>query len=176
MRIFLSKLNIMCNVQADHLAGDYMNHHGKPRLISPLLPAAKCSILIGQTSHHGHYTTSVGCAASLPLLFQYFEKTHQWATAWDTFQLAANNYTSTDNHLLKLVYDKLPTQMHKSRSDGQLPSKCHNWDHPETFDHLMKCDTLWQMHSDKNYPMPSNNTALLIVLQKLLISPLSKPY
>ena len=58
---------------------------------------------------------------------------------WKVFNQAANTYYTTDNHLLKLVHDQLPTQKHKSYSANWVSSKCRYCDQPETFEHLMKC-------------------------------------
>lgn len=80
-------------------------------------------------------------------LYAYLAKQHSWTTTetareihWEAFQQAANNYTSTDNHLMKLVYDQLPTRHHRSRFEKWTTSTCRHCDQDETFVHLMQCD------------------------------------
>jgi hypothetical protein len=137
------------NVDADRLATDYLNGSPTPRPLSPLLPTARCSLRIRNETIHGHYSKAIREATSLPPLFAYLRSTFQWShdtiksIQWDWFQLAANNYDQSDNHLMKLIYDQLPTQAHKSKQGGQtwLSPNCRHCNlHLETFDHLLRCD------------------------------------
>jgi hypothetical protein len=100
---------------------------------------------IGTTTHCAHFTKVIRQAVALPTLFKYLSTKYSWSSTtsadvdWDTFQAAANNYKASDNHLLKLVYNQLPTCKHKSKSESWVPSKCRYYPHPETFNHLMQC-------------------------------------
>jgi len=136
------------NVDADHLATDYMEANPARRKISPLLPTARCILQIRNKTIHGHYTTAIREAASIPELFGYLRGKHRWTKQtlsniqWKWLTLAANNYEHSDNHVMKLVYDQLPTPAYKSKNGGQpwLQINCrHCNQHPETFDHLLRC-------------------------------------
>jgi hypothetical protein len=133
------------NVEADDLADQFMQQYGKPRMISPLLPAAKCTLQIGTTTRCAHFTKAIRQAVALPELFAYLATKYTWSPSthadvdWDTLQAAANNYQASDNHLLKLVYDQLPTRKHKSKSESWVQSQCRHCTHPKTFYHLMQC-------------------------------------
>jgi hypothetical protein len=114
-------------------------------MISPLLPAAKCMLQIGTTTHCSHFTKVIRQAVALPALFTYLSSKYSWYSRtradidWATFQAAANNYKASDNHLLKLVYNQLPTRKYKSKSEAWVPSQCRYCAQPETFNHLMQC-------------------------------------
>jgi hypothetical protein len=108
------------NIRADELADIYMEIYNPSHLLSPLLPAARCNFAIAHTTHQGHYTKAIRHQLALPPLFEFLRGRRHWrdgvetTIAWNSFQEAANNYHTTDNHLMKLVYDKLPTRKRKS--------------------------------------------------------------
>jgi hypothetical protein len=119
---------------------------GRPRLTTPLMPTTRCILDIDNVSHQGHYRKVIRHTVAVPPLHQYLSKKFGWSANivsdidWDTFKLAANNYQATDNHLLKLVYDLLPTRKQKSYASAWVPATCRYCDQPETFEHLLKCD------------------------------------
>jgi hypothetical protein len=134
------------NVQADDLADQFMMHqYRKARMLSPLLPAAKYMLQIDTRTHCAHFTKTIRQAITLPELFAYLATKYAWSPRthanvdWDTLQAAANNYQASDNHLLKLVYNQLPTRKHNSKSESWVPSQCRHCTHPENFNHLMQC-------------------------------------
>lgn len=107
-----------------------------------LMTQTKCMIHIQGVALTGHYTSSIRHAAAEPALHSYLLKRHNWEhdtindIDWDIFRHANRNYSSTDIHLLKLVHDKLPTNLQKSRYFPWVSSKCHFCEEPETFEHL----------------------------------------
>lgn len=136
------------NVDAGRLATEFLETNLDIRRISPLVPSAKCLLHIRNASIHSHYTKQIREAASIHDLFDYLRRKYDWSKQiiktiqWDWFQLAANNYSHTDNHLTKLVYDQLPTQVYKSKQGGQkwLSPSCRLCNQElETFDHLLRC-------------------------------------
>ena len=48
-------------------------------------------------------------------------------------------YPAANRHLLKLIYNQLPTRSKKAQWDPSVPSTCHYCSHEQTFDHLMRC-------------------------------------
>jgi len=137
------------NVDADRLADEFLETHSSPRPKSPLVPKARCLLQVRDKTVHGHYTETIREAASLHDLFGYLRHKFKWTKQviqnikWEWFRLAANNYSHTDNHLTKLVYDQLPTQAYKSKQGGQtwLSPNCRLCQQePETFDHLLHCN------------------------------------
>lgn len=126
-----------------------MNLNSRPRPVSPIPDSARCSLLIKNTSVHGHYVEAIRDAASLPDLYGYLRKKFNWtrdtcnSISWPWFKSAAKTYHHTDNHLMKLVYDHLPTRQVKNKKSGQswIPDTCKFCEiEPETFDHLLKCN------------------------------------
>ena len=137
------------NVDADRLAEEYMEANPNRRTISPMVPSARCLLQLRNDTIHGHYTDKLREAASLPDLFGYLRHKYQWTKQaiqniqWEWFRLASKNYPHTDNHLMKLVYDHLPTQAYKSKQGGQTwlsPNCRHCQQEPETLDHLLRCN------------------------------------
>lgn len=137
------------NIDADKLAEDYMKANSRQRPISPLTNSARCNLIIKGASIHGHYTTAIRDASCLPEYYGYLRSKFRWTKEtlstinWNWFQIAARNYQHTDNHLMKLVYDQLPTRYVKSKKTGQswIPETCRFCEiEPETFDHLLKCN------------------------------------
>ena len=138
------------NVTADELATDYIDKHPQPRNISPLLPATSCTLHLGLRTVNGGYTQAIREAASLPELFGYLKAKYKWTNTtqldigWTWFQRAASNYKDhSNNHLMKLVYDKFPTNSTKHTSGGQswIPRTCRYCNlADETFHHLLKCN------------------------------------
>jgi hypothetical protein len=137
------------NIDADHLAEEYIDAHPHERPLSPLVPAARCLFQLRNETIHGHYNNKIREAASIPDLHRYLRRKHNWNNQttrniqWEWFRLAANNYSHTDNHLTKLVYEQLPTQAHKSKQGGHtwLSPNCRHCNQAlETFDHLLRCD------------------------------------
>lgn len=61
------------NIYADELADDAMTEDSRERIRSPLLPAARCQLVIRGRSLHGNYTKSIREAASMP---DYFSSTN----------------------------------------------------------------------------------------------------
>jgi hypothetical protein len=115
----------------------------------PPLPTARCLLYIRNKPIYSHYTRHIREAASLPDLHGYFRRRYKWTKAviadvqWHWFQSAVRTYSHSDNHLMKLVYDQLPTTAQKNKTGGQpwLPCLCRHCDaEPETFDHLLQCD------------------------------------
>ena len=153
------------NIQADELADVYLHTTtAQSRLRSPLLPASKCSLEINKISFQAHYTRAIRHAASVPKLHKYLRRKFQWSKQiissidWDTFQLAANNYSTTDNHLLKLVYDQLPTRQHKAKFEPWVSTNCHYCDQEESFQHLLVCDNPISSHFRKQLILDINTT------------------
>lgn len=137
------------NIHADSLATEYMQSNSRHRPISPITNSARCSLTIKRNTIHGHYTEAIRDAASLPELYGYLRRKHQWTKdtfqtiSWPWFTRAAKSYTHTDNHLMKLVHDQLPTRYTKCKKTGQswIPETCRFCElEPETFEHLLKCD------------------------------------
>ena len=137
------------NVDADRLAEEYMEANPNRRTISPMVPSARCLLQLRNDTIHGHYTDKLREAASLPDLFGYLRHKYQWTKQaiqniqWEWFRLASKNYPHTDNHLMKLVYDHLPTQAYKSKQGGQTwlsPNCRHCQQEPETLNHLLRCN------------------------------------
>jgi hypothetical protein len=132
------------NIRADELADIYMELCNPSHLLSPLLPAARCNFAIGGITQQGHYTKVIRHQVALPSLYEYLRGRHHWrkgiehSIAWESFQEAANNYHQTDNHLMKLVYDKLPAGKQKSVAAKYVPAACRHCEAPETFDHIMR--------------------------------------
>jgi hypothetical protein len=113
-----------------------------------ILPSARCTLQIRNQPIYSNYTKHIREAAALPDLHSYLRRRYKWSKTissdiqWRWFQSAVRTYSHTDNHLMKLVYDYLPTRMTKSKAGGQswLPCVCqHCHTHPETFDHLLQC-------------------------------------
>ena len=130
-------------VRADALAGEYpimVDKAVRPK--TWLMPSTKCCLSIQGTDHHGHYQNAIRRAVAIPTLHRYLEKRHHWNTEtthtidWDSFQTAARTYPGSRNHLLKLVYDKLPTNLYRSRYDKSKSARCHFCNEFETFEHL----------------------------------------
>jgi hypothetical protein len=106
-------------------------------------------LFIKGISIHGHYIEAIRDAASLPELYGYLRKKFNWSRdtfrtiSWKWFKSAAKTYTQSHNHLMKLVYDQLPTCHVKHKKSGQswIPDNCRFCDlETETFEHLLKCD------------------------------------
>jgi hypothetical protein len=133
------------NIRADELAEEYMLEYQPTHTLSPLLPACRCNFNIGPITHQGHYVREIRKTVALPALYAYLRRHNGWPSdtesevEWDFFQEAADNYAASDNHLLKLVFDQLPTLKHKSKSYEWVSSTCKHCDQPESFDHLMRC-------------------------------------
>ena len=104
------------NIRADHLAGDYcVMVEARVRPQSPIMTQTKCVLYLQEKALHGHYESALRRSVAEPEFFQYLQKRHGWSSTtttlidWELFRKAARNFPSTDIHLLKLVYDKLPT-------------------------------------------------------------------
>jgi hypothetical protein len=137
------------NVTADQLSDEFMVANPRSRPLSPITHSARCTLIIKGATIHSHFTKAIRDASSLPELYGYLRAKFQLTKEifqtinWTWFQTAACNYNHTDNHLMKLVYDQLPTRYTKSTKGGQswLPVTCRFCDlEPETFEHLLKCD------------------------------------
>lgn len=123
------------------------HRHATPPLAA--LPSARCIFHIRDKPVYSNYTKNIREAASLPDLHGYFRRKYKWSKSviagiqWQWFQSAVRTYSHSDNHLMKLVYDQLPTTVQKNKTGGQpwLPCLCrHCAVEPETFDHLLRCD------------------------------------
>jgi hypothetical protein len=128
--------------------------------ISPqLLREARCLLRIRAKPIYAQYTKHIREAASLPELYGYFRRRYKWTKEilddiqWPWFKAAVRTYSHNDNHLMKLIYDQLPTRVMRNKTGGQpwLPCTCpHCSIHPETFDHLLQCD-----HEHSQYQISS---------------------
>ena len=136
------------NIAADKLATEYMNQHPTPRPISALVPSARCLLQIKNATIHEQHNPRVREAVALPDLYSYLKEKYAWDQPiindinWKWFSTAATRYSHTDNHIMKLVYDQLPTRTRKAKTGGEkwIPSICHHCNaEPETFDHLLRC-------------------------------------
>ena len=135
------------NIRADQLAGEVHNSpQSTPQQHSntPLMHHTKCILYIGREAHHSHYSHNIRRAAATPAYQDYLKKRQGWTKAtyndvdWESFQAAARTYHSAEVHLLKLVYDKLPTNSNKAKYQPWISPKCHFCDQPETFTHLCR--------------------------------------
>jgi hypothetical protein len=139
-----------------------MHFDPSERPLSHLLPASKCLLQIRNATIHGQFTKAIRTAASIPDLFGYYKSKNKWSHQtlhsinWQWFQSAANNYTQyTDNHLMKLVHDKLPTTNTKVKTGGQHwinPICCICQSSPETFQHLLRCNHPLGHHFQTHLP------------------------
>lgn len=138
-----------------------MQTNSRYRPISPNTDSALCSLLIKGKTIHGHYIEAIRDAASLPELHGYLRQKYKWTKdtsntiAWPWFKTAANNYQQTDNHLMKLVYDQLPTRYVKNKKSGQswVPETCQFCGvETETFEHLLKCNHIAGAEFRKTLP------------------------
>ncbi len=102
-----------------------------------------------EASVHAHYTEAIRDAASLPDLYGYLRGKYKWTKetlqtiSWSWFKAAASIYHHTGNHIMKLVYNQLPTRYVKNKKSGQpwIPDSCQFCGHePETFEHLLRCN------------------------------------
>lgn len=131
------------NIEADVLAGEYYPLGGKP-LPAPtlLLPHSRCALHLRGRVLQGHYRTQIRRAAAQSSFTKYMTKRHGWSQDtyddidWKAFQTAARNFDGDRIHLMKLVHDKLPTNMTKSRYHPFTAAHCHFCPAPETFNHL----------------------------------------
>jgi hypothetical protein len=147
--------------------------------LSPLLPACRCNFNLGATTHLGHFVREICKAVALPILYDYLRHHHslpehtEHEVDWHFFQEAADNYAASDNHLMKLVYDQLPTWKQKSKSNEWVSLICKHCDQPESFDHLMRChhslsaqfrkklpDAVLQYCNKQNAPRPFTDLLL----------------
>ena len=116
---------------------------------SPFLPASRCLVSHKLQTIHGRYHTAYRDAVSLPNLFQYLGKKHNWndntvtKVHWRWFQHAVRRHShASKNHLTKLVYNQLATQDQKHITGGKawVHNKCpYCPDTNETFQHLLRC-------------------------------------
>ena len=133
------------NIRADKLAEDYMATYPLERLITPLLPATSCQLLISGKSVDSHYHYRIRLHAAELDFYDYLKAKHHWSQStlddinWIAFRSAARTFESTDTHLLKLLHGKLPTRKHKSRFELHVSPKCHYCSDDETFEHLVRC-------------------------------------
>jgi hypothetical protein len=136
------------NISSDKLANEYMNEHPTPRPISALVASGRCLLQIKNATIHEKHIPRVREAVALPDLFTYLKGKYTWDQSiindinWKWFTAAATRYNHTDNHIMKLVYDQLPTRTRKAKTGGEkwIPSICHHCKaEPETFDHLLRC-------------------------------------
>ena len=135
------------NVRADQLAGDYVQMVDRRRHdVTPMLHHTKCQLLIHGKTINGKYGTAVRRAAAKSAFDEYLQQRHGWdhqvleGIDWEVFYMAARNYEGTSNQLLKIVHDKLPTNLMKSRYNSSVRPHCNFCSHPETLDHLCTSD------------------------------------
>ena len=133
------------NVRAHRLATGYMRMYGKPKLVSPLLPAARCTLKVGKVSYHGHYTQVIREEFSFPALLDHLQRRyhckhpHVLQIDWPSLHLATQHSTIAKTRLTKIVYDMLPTRYRKSQAGATVPATCHHCTEPERFFHLLRC-------------------------------------
>lgn len=141
------------NIRADYLANHvpHMTYPNDTRIMrdqypTPMRHYTRCILYIDDKARHGHYTATIRQAAALPRYHQFLMAKYQWTTHhlnivhWEIFQMAACTFPSTHTHLLKLVYDKLPTNHVRSWYDPTISAQCHFCHHPETFEPLCLSD------------------------------------
>ena len=132
------------NIMADQLARTATY---SPRLDSHLrlLPAAQCCFVLNNQIITGHYTKAIRHAFVLPSYYDYLQQRYGWTSHirksidWNLFQRASTNSWLPHTQLLKLVYDKLPTNSELAKVNCHQSPKCHYCDHRETFSHLLQC-------------------------------------
>ena len=137
------------NVRADQLASEYIymvNSH--MRHTTPLLNHTRCVFRLNGTSCNGKYISRVRAEAARAPYYTYLQQRHGWSASvlndvdWASFHMAARNYEGNPVQLLKIVHDKLPTNLLRSRYNPSIRPHCHFCCHPETLDHLCisKCN------------------------------------
>jgi hypothetical protein len=117
----------------------------------PFLPLATCQLRLRGEPVKANYICKIREAASLPMFFGYKKSKHNWHTQtfqdiqWQAFKKAAGSFRqSSNNSLMKLVYDQLATQYRKTTAGGQtwtspLCTQCDQSE-PETFAHIIRCN------------------------------------
>lgn len=107
-----------------------------------LLPHTRCVLQIQGRDIQGHYASHIRRAAAQRTFRHYMQKRHAWTSGtyddidWESFYDATRNFAGNAIHLMKLVHDKLPTNLAKSRYSNHSSAQCHFCPHPDTFNHL----------------------------------------
>ena len=110
------------NVRADQLAGEYIHMVSRQmRSATPLFHHTKCNFRIREKSCNGKYIARIRKEAARAPYEKYLQQRHGWSESamhdidWASFHTAARNYEGNQIQLLKIVHDKLPTNLMRSR-------------------------------------------------------------
>jgi hypothetical protein len=137
------------NIRSKKLASMYTQQHGMSLIpMTPLYLSTRCQLIINGATITGNYRNTLRLASTETPLFEYLLTKHRWDDAvidmidWDSFCIAARNYSSTEVHFLKLVHDKLPLCRQVSQHQDWTQSECYYCSMPDTMDHLQqgKCN------------------------------------
>jgi hypothetical protein len=135
--------NAIFNIHSDALATATTQATGLTLVPhSPLLLTTQCLLTINGSTITGKYCSNLRLLAAEPAFFDYLARKHHWDPSvidtidWDSFCMAAQTYSSTEVHLLKLVHDKLPLHRQVYRHQAWTSEQCNYCSSQDTMDHL----------------------------------------
>ncbi len=133
------------NVEADHLAGQYQDKHGRARPSVLMSPRAGVHLEYSTTGTVlSHYAKSLRRECTTKPLQLYMEKRNNWSSQtmqqinWAAHGDAFKKQIKLRIHFSKLVHDILPTNAFLNHDAGQRVCPCCP-DLAEDRDHVLRC-------------------------------------
>jgi hypothetical protein len=168
------------NVQADHLATDYLDNYAEPSKIIPFIPTVQANITIKGETITRRFANRLRLTANSPDMRNRLITRNNWtehifqSIHWDTPGKAlATLEHSTRIFITKFAHEHLPTRRHMKRigeaESDQCPS-CRNT--TETSWHILNCanrtewcNTLHKHLSDVLYVNKTQPDLAIILMQ-----------
>ena len=126
------KAEVLYNIRADKIAREHTYKQVLPRTMPGIvLPHTGCILHLHQEPCYGNYIPAIRRAAAKDEFQAYMKQRHDWtsdtinAIDWESFDHATRTYAGPQHQLLKLVHDKLPTNLQKSRYTPHVSPICH---------------------------------------------------
>jgi hypothetical protein len=148
IEVHLLTWDAQMNVQADHLATDYLENYSDPSKIIPFIPPSQASLNIGGETITRRFAKRLRQAASSPNLRNRMQLRNSWSAQtfqsinWEAPSKALNTLEhNTQICITKFAHEHLPTRKHMKRIGEAESDKCPACLHTiETAWHILSCE------------------------------------
>lgn len=129
------------NVDADHMAGEFQDFHGRAHPIVLLSPVTRVHLHLSDGTVTGNYKTVLEHEATAKPLLQYIQQKNKWAQSvmnyihWEAHGKALRRRPEKRTHMTKLLHEMLPTTAQANKFDRGTrccplcPSQTEDRDH-----------------------------------------------